>query len=138
LHDELYPHLPTLKLDPERMKDTLLNLVGNAIDACAEVGGGRVTVATDLFQGTGEVVITVTDNGPGIPESIRDTLFRPFTSTKGPRGTGLGLAIVERNVIAHEGKIFLDSNGQDGSEFQVRLPLRSKKSLAFHESALAL
>jgi signal transduction histidine kinase len=124
LHDELYPHLPPFRLDPERIKDALLNLVKNSIEACAEVGGGRVTLSTDLLQPTGEVSITVADNGPGICETVKNKLFKPFTSTKGPRGTGLGLAIVERNVLAHEGKISLESNGHGGAEFRIKLPIR--------------
>ena len=64
----------------------------------------------------------MSDNGPGIPASIRDRLFDPFITTK-PGGSGLGLAIVQRAIEAHRGVVYFDSNGPEGgTRFTIILP----------------
>lgn len=68
-----------------------------------------------------EVRLVVSDNGPGIPESVRERLFEPFVSGR-QGGTGLGLAIVQRAVAAHRGVILVDSSPELGTTFSIYLP----------------
>ena len=95
------------------------NLIDNAIDAAPEGGHVRVkAVSRD-----GKVVVCVTDDGPGVPEAIRDQIFEPFFTTKPQgQGTGLGLDIVRRLVHQHEGAIELVSR-PGCTEFRVTLPV---------------
>ena len=96
---------PVAAIDPEKMEQALLNLVRNAIDAVATVGGGRVIVRTRRTPRT--VLMEVEDEGPGL--STPDApIFDAFYSTK-PHGTGLGLAIVHRVVSDHEGTVDVES-----------------------------
>ncbi len=97
-----------------------MNLLANAIDACPE--GGLVKLRTS--RDGDEICIEVTDNGPGVPESIRQKIFDPFFTTK-PQGagTGLGLSISYGIVQEHGGHIDLTNAPQGGAVFTVHLPL---------------
>jgi two-component system, NtrC family, sensor histidine kinase PilS len=108
----------------------VFNLVLNAAQWAGE--GGRVTLALDrltsdlLTSATGAeplIRITVTDTGPGVPDSIRERIFDPFF-TRRPGGNGLGLALVQRAVEAHSGGIFVDDvpGGAPGARFSLYLP----------------
>jgi signal transduction histidine kinase len=94
------------------------NLIDNAIDAVSE--GGRVELAAARVRN--KVVVSVIDDGPGVPPDIRDRIFDPFFSTKpAGHGMGLGLDIVRRLILRHNGVIELDS--QPGrTQFRVTLP----------------
>jgi signal transduction histidine kinase len=95
------------------------NLVENALDAVGE--GGSVELSAKRERNS--VVVCVTDNGPGIPEGIRDRIFDPFFTTKPVgKGTGLGLDIVRRLVQRHNGQIELNSR-PGKTEFRVILPI---------------
>src|SRR4029079_10969083 len=74
------------------------------------------------------VVITVSDNGPGIPPEVTDRIFSPFFTTK-PQGSGLGLAIVRKIVDAHDGRIDVGGRSGGGTVFRVTLPFRSQQQL---------
>jgi signal transduction histidine kinase len=94
------------------------NLLDNAIDAVSE--GGRIEVTAG--RGRNNVVVSVIDDGPGVPPDIRDRIFDPFFSTKpAGHGTGLGLDIVRRLVLRHNGVVELDS-APGRTEFRVTLP----------------
>jgi signal transduction histidine kinase len=112
---ELAPELPTLPVDPERLKQVLLNLVRNAIEAMSD--GGTLTMRT---RAAGEhVELEVEDTGPGFGEET--PVFDAFFTTK-PQGTGLGLAIVHRIVSDHGGTLRVRS--RPGSTcFTVSLPV---------------
>ena len=97
-----------------------LNLTQNALDATPV--GGRLTIATDVSEGTLEV--SVADTGCGIPLALRERIFEAFFTTKPTeRGTGLGLSICQRIVAEHGGSIALASEVGVGTTFTVRLPL---------------
>ena len=64
----------------------------------------------------------MTDDGPGVPEDVRDRIFSPFFTTK-PRGSGLGLSIVRKIVDAHDGRIDLQVGSMGGTRFRVTLPV---------------
>jgi two-component system NtrC family sensor kinase len=110
--------------DPGQLQQVLLALLVNAGDAMPQ--GGQVSIAVTV-EGK-DVVIRVQDNGPGIPEELRERIFEPFFSTKedGQR-TGLGLAIAAGIVEQHEGKIDVTSEVGKGTEFTIRLPSSNVK-----------
>lgn len=88
----------------DAVKGALVNLVSNALQACAD--NARIELGAERIDGS--ICLTVTDNGPGIPEDIRARLFEPFFTTR-PQGTGLGLAIVQAVAEAHDGEVLVDS-----------------------------
>lgn len=116
--------IPSMQLDPTRIHDSLLNLVGNAIEALEEHGieHGRVRVKSALGEDRKWVEVEVEDNGPGMPPEIQAKIFEPFFSTKGSRGTGLGLAVVRKTIEEHGGKLTLDSEVGRGTIFRIQLP----------------
>jgi signal transduction histidine kinase len=111
--------------DWDRLLQAFLNLVGNALKFSPP--GGRVAVGAVLDGGGdgGRVRITVDDEGPGVPEEIRERLFEPFSQGErgDRRGAGLGLAIVRGIVIAHGGDVEVDDAPSGGARFVVTLPL---------------
>ena len=114
------PTKVVLPLDPDRFQRVLQNLVTNAREVLARRKGARVTVSARREER--QCVITVADNGPGIPREIRDAVFEPFVSRGKPNGTGLGLAIARSVVLAHRGSIDFTS-ARTGTTFTIQLPL---------------
>jgi len=109
--------LPPLPIDAELMEQVFLNLLTNAAQASAP--GAPVTVRTR--EADGKAVISVIDQGCGIPADRIETIFNPFVTTK-QDGVGLGLAIVAKIVDGHGGKMAVESQPGKGSSFQVILP----------------
>jgi signal transduction histidine kinase len=111
-----------IKGDPRALEQVFTNLLSNAIEAMAKTGGTLAIKVTpiSIIPNYPQVEITVSDNGPGIPEEIRDRVFEPFLTTK-PQGTGLGLAITKRIVIGHKGNITVDSF-PGGTVFKIVIP----------------
>jgi signal transduction histidine kinase len=111
--------------DPGLLRQVVINLLTNALDAVEP--GGRIVLAAKVDDRSpgDEVIITVNDTGTGIsPEDLR-RIFEPFYTTKGRgKGTGLGLAICRELVAALGGEISVESTPGEGSTFTVRLPLR--------------
>jgi two-component system sensor histidine kinase HydH len=110
--------LPKVSADARLLRQAILNLVANALQAAPE--GGTVTVNLHL-EPTGFVRFDVSDQGPGLSTIATERLFQPFFTTK-PTGTGLGLALVKRIVEAHQGEISVRSAPNAGATFSVRLP----------------
>lgn len=104
--------------DPLRMRQVLLNLVMNGLQAAGRGGHVRVSAATKPARG---VQLEVWDDGPGIPADKLDRIFNPFFTTRAA-GTGLGLAIVHRIVEAHGGTVHAGNRPEGGARFVVRLP----------------
>jgi signal transduction histidine kinase len=104
----------------------LVNLMRNARQAIELQPNrkvrGRVTLTA--IKTSEEVLLIVSDNGPGIPEKLREKLFQPFTSSMTPGGSGLGLAIGRELAQLHGGDVRLVSSDTDGTTFEVRLPLK--------------
>jgi two-component system, NtrC family, sensor histidine kinase HydH len=114
---KLFPHLPLVAFDVVRIKQVIVNLVLNAVEASPE--GGVVTLCTsDTDNG---VIIDVADCGSGLPSEVRMQVFDPFFTTK-KEGTGLGLAIVKKIVEAHKGTLELIDNAPKGIIFRIVLP----------------
>jgi signal transduction histidine kinase len=116
---ELEPDLPLVVLGRDQLMQVTLNLVLNAADAVG--AGGHVTVRARSRQGL--VELSVSDDGPGVAETVRARLFEPFATTKEPgKGTGLGLAVCRGLVEAVGGNISLDESYTQGARFVVELP----------------
>jgi signal transduction histidine kinase len=124
-HLDLEAKLPPIRVDHQGIHRCLLNLLTNAIDAVDEARG-EVRLVT---RAEGEsILVSVEDNGVGIPPEARQQIFEIFYSTKGNRGTGLGLAVTKKIVEEHGGSITVDSALGQGSRFTIRLPLPGKPS----------
>jgi PAS domain S-box-containing protein len=122
------PDVPAIiTADPNRLRQVLLNLIGNAVKFTDE-GGVQVAVEVVASGGGRSVRFTVSDTGPGLRKADRERIFREFeqadgTSTRRHGGAGLGLAISKRIVEAMDGRIGVDSEPGSGSRFHVELPL---------------
>jgi len=109
-------------VDEAGLRRCLINLVGNAIDACGK-GGGTVEIEVGRAEGEGRCAIRVRDTGCGMDAATRERIFDPFFSTKGGRGTGLGLAVTKKVVEEHRGTIRVESTPGQGTEFVLVLPI---------------
>jgi two-component system sensor histidine kinase HydH len=105
--------------DPDLLRRALLNLVRNAVEAAADSPGAAVRVAVAAHGGG--AVVTVEDNGPGIPEKIRQRLFEPFHTTKAS-GTGLGLSITRKLAEALGGRLELRAAAPHGTRAELIFP----------------
>ncbi len=108
------------------VSEIIFNLIRNAIEAASEVSNGQVDIATTVQEGFCE--ITVSDNGKGIDNTIRDQLFQPFVTGKA-NGPGLGLYIVSERVRELSGTLKCRSQVGQGSIFEVRLPLSNVQDM---------
>ncbi|MFT3724616.1 MAG: ATP-binding protein [Hyphomonadaceae bacterium] len=134
------PSLPEIEVDPDHLHEATLNLVKNAVEA---VGIGtrqaRITIATRYRAGfrfagrdgpraRGALEISVTDNGPGVPETTVGRVFEPFFTTKSG-GAGIGLAVVAEIMQAHGGFVVLD-NSASGASLRLLFPIARQKGAA--------
>ena len=118
---EAAPKLPKVLADPLQLSMVLQNLLLNAIDAMSDQAARRRKIVIRLLPVAATVEVHVIDNGPGMPASISEQLFRPLSSPKAA-GMGLGLAICRALVEANEGRIWLVSTGAEGTEIGFALP----------------
>jgi len=124
LTKQLGQNLPAIPVDPALLKQVILNMIKNALFFMQDREKKELKVATG--QDKRFLQIRISDTGPGIPAHNRKRVFEPFFSTK-PQGTGLGLAICQRIVLAHEGKIELESEMDKGTTFIVSLLMKRAK-----------
>ncbi len=126
VHLDLPMDIPPIRGNPIRLRQMLDNLIGNAIKYTPE--GGDITVEMEV-QGE-QVIIRISDNGPGIPPADQPHIFEKFYRAsnvpKGVGGSGLGLAIVKSIVDSHQGRIWVESLLGHGSTFTVVLPITPK------------
>jgi signal transduction histidine kinase len=118
-------NLPTIRGDPQPLKQVLINLFFNAVDAMP--GGGALTVGASTDDSS-HLIVRVSDTGQGIYPDALPHIFQPFFTTKTKKGTGLGLAVCERIIRAHGGTISVESNPGSGTTFFLRFPLMEGKS----------
>lgn len=118
---DIAPEL-SIPMDVQRMQEVFINLIINATQAIEREG--RITITASLEEATGEALIEVRDNGPGIPEKHQAKIFDPFFTTKDVgEGTGLGLSVVYGIVQQHHGRITVQSAAGQGTAFFIRLPI---------------
>ena len=122
---DLDPKLPELSADADQLAQVFTNLLANAQQALLEVAPPRrLMIASRWVQSAGTVHITFTDNGPGIPAAVRSRIFEPFYTSKPVGvGTGIGLSFSYGVIVAHGGRIALESPSTGGARFIVILPL---------------
>jgi signal transduction histidine kinase len=116
---ETDPKVPIMEIDRGLLRQAILNLVKNGLEALSR--GGELTIASRLADEA--VEISVTDTGGGIPEDVGKRLFEPFFTTK-PQGTGLGLSISQLIAEEHGGEIRWTNQAGLGATFTIRLPLK--------------
>jgi two-component system NtrC family sensor kinase len=120
---EVDPAVPVMMIDADQVKQMLVNLVRNGIEAIGH-DHGRVSLTARLLDSTDTVEIRVSDNGSGIPQENIPRLFTPFFTTKEMgKGTGLGLAIAYGIVKMHSGDITVQSDPGEGTMFVISLPV---------------
>lgn len=117
---DLEENLPAIPVDYDGLHQVILNLLTNAVDA-VQRGKGAINVRTTFVAQQRRIIVSVTDNGPGISPEQRPRIFEPFRSTKGHGGTGLGLAVARKIVHEMRGSIELVDPPDGGAEFRVYL-----------------
>jgi PAS domain S-box-containing protein len=120
---DLHP-VPGMSGRPAALTEMMTNLVLNAFDAMPD--GGVLKIATRSGQAR-TIVLTVADNGVGMPDDVKQRIFEPFFSTKGEAGSGLGLAMVYSIVKRHGGEIRVDSELHRGTTFTITFPAASER-----------
>jgi len=129
--DRVYDEeVPELSADVEQLQTVLTNLIVNALDSMAGENGGcpkRLGLGlTPVEAARREIVIRVSDTGPGIPSSLREKIFYPFFSTK-QGGSGVGLANAQKIVVSHGGSLVVEPGTKTGCSFAVHLPVGGEK-----------
>ncbi len=137
----LSPDVPPILSDPTQLQQVFLNLITNAIDAHeSKQQQGSVAISSTFLESKGYVEIVVSDTGCGISEDNLSKVFDPFSTTKPiGKGTGLGLSICYSIIMRLGGQIQVKSILNQGTDFTIRLPLRSSKvqmALNDHENQM--
>lgn len=113
--------IPIVKIDPERIKEAIINIIINALDAMNEKG--QLIIKTTVNHNKKQVKISITDTGSGIPDEIMGHIFEPFFTTKPVgKGTGLGLSVTYGIIKQHNGDIIVESKINEGTTFTIILP----------------
>lgn len=129
---DLQADLPFVLASAAELRETLTNLVFNAVDAMPS--GGQITIRTKV---DGEkVVLSVSDTGIGMTDEERERCLEPFFSTKGDRGTGLGLSVVYGIIHRHGGTIEIESEKFKGTTFLISLPVTTAEHTATEEKEI--
>ncbi len=123
------PDLPPVNADAGQLRQVILNLLLNAIDATPS--GGKVSIHANRHNG--DAIIKVADTGRGLPKNLGDTIFDPFVSTR-ETGIGLGLSICRRIVETHQGTITARTRSEGGAEFTVTIPIAQNEQRRSVES----
>lgn len=121
--------MPEVECDPMGVYRATLNLVTNAIDAATESKQGKVRIFVRPNDDEQFVLISVSDNGAGIPPEVMGKLFEAFHSTKDSKGTGLGLAVTKKLVDEHQGKVLIDSEVGKGTTFTLKIPVNKPQDI---------
>src|SRR5208337_1778965 len=120
IRTELDPELPAMTADRVQLQQVLMNLMLNGIEAMQDAGGD-LTVASKRTE-DGQLLISGSDSGSGVPADVSERIFEAFFTTK-PQGTGMGLSVSRRIVESHGGRLWASPNGGRGAVFQFTLPV---------------
>jgi signal transduction histidine kinase len=138
-----YGKLPPIECYPSQLNQVFMNLLSNAVDALKQSDRPQknITITTGVFLANGVkfLKVAIADNGPGIPDSVKDQIFNPFFTTKPVgKGTGLGLAISYKIVVdGHGGSIKVAENCGGGTQFFVEIPISNPQSQVRTNKSLA-
>ena len=124
---EVGGQLPRVYADPDQLKQVMINIVLNAIQATPPEGCVSIAACAFWLQGKTFCQLRISDTGPGISAELREEIFNPFFTTK-DRGTGLGLSIAQQIVSEHGGFITVDSNDGIGTRFLIHFPSVSQSA----------
>jgi signal transduction histidine kinase len=132
---EFDENLPKIEVVPQDIGRVLLNLINNAFYAVSEARSSKLEAQSNNYKSQvivstkksgDKIEISVKDNGPGIPENIKEKIFQPFFTTKPTgSGTGLGLSLSYDIIKAHGGEISVESKENEGTEFIITIPTKS-------------
>jgi signal transduction histidine kinase len=129
--------LPRIPADVAGLRQAVLNLLNNSLDAVAD-NTGVVTVSSRHDTMNRNILISVTDNGSGMNDDQLDQAFNPFYSGKGQKGTGLGLAVAKKIVAEHHGQIEVKSQVNEGTVFTIALPAMAPSETRVDSSETAV
>jgi two-component system sensor histidine kinase HydH len=123
---ELSPDISLIQADKDQIRQILMNIIINAIQAIPEKGEVKIKTEKDLTRGKSAIKLVIEDNGIGIADKDLNQIFDPFFSTKG-QGSGLGLSIVYKLVEGYQGEIKVESKEAKGTKFIIFLPQKRRK-----------
>lgn len=138
VHLKLEPSLPIVFTEKNSIKQVFINLIKNAVEAMPHRGNLYIDtrhisnkfedqLKQEVRRAPGYVEITIRDDGPGIPDTVKSRLFEPFVSSKGDEHAGLGLSIAYNIIKELQGTIACESREETGTTFKIVLPVREKK-----------
>jgi nitrogen fixation/metabolism regulation signal transduction histidine kinase len=119
---QLDPQCPSIMADSGRLRQMFHNLIKNALEATEEVDKPQLIISTQCHDR--QLKLTFADNGPGIPESLRQWIFEPYATNK-PKGTGLGMAIVKRILDEHNATISISNHEPHGAKICLLFPFET-------------
>jgi PAS domain S-box-containing protein len=122
VHTELASALPSVRADRVQLQQVLMNLMLNGIDAIDQANMARDLTIKSQWNADGQVLISVSDTGMGLPPEQAEKIFDAFFTTK-PRGTGMGLSISRSIIESHGGRLWASDNSNHGATFQFTLPV---------------
>lgn len=129
LHFSIVPSNLHIPADRSLIEQVLINLVKNAIEACADLPDGEIQI--NAFRKEGSSMITISDNGRGIVSEAMDKIFVPFFTTK-PGGSGIGLSLCRQIINRHGGTISVTSEEEKGSTFSLSFPFGKTQDIAYN------
>ncbi len=121
IHTQLAADLPSLRADRVQLQQVFMNLILNAIDAMNEIRFSKKLIIKSALDSENQLLISVSDNGAGLPSERADKIFDPFFTTKS-QGTGMGLSISRSIIESHGGRLWATPNPEGGTTFQFTLP----------------
>jgi len=127
IRTDLAPDVPQVMADRVQLQQVIVNLMLNATDAMKEAKGARDLALTSRRTDDGQVLVSVSDTGAGLPPQQADQVFEAFFTTK-PHGTGMGLSISRSIIEAHSGRLWATPNQPRGTTFQFTLPVRDART----------
>ena len=122
LEKALSGNLPLCDADPTLMEEMVLNLLNNAAGAMKTMEEDKKIILTSSVEGD-DIILSVSDSGPGIAPDIQDKIFDPYFTTKSD-GTGIGLSICHRIVTDHGGSLTVSDSALGGAEFRIKIPIK--------------
>jgi signal transduction histidine kinase len=119
IHTDMESDIPNILADRVQLQQILMNLMLNAIEAMKDCGGA-LTISSRV-NSEGQLIVSISDTGVGLPAESEELIFNPFHTTK-PQGTGMGLTITRSIVEAYGGRVWATANRSAGATFHFTLP----------------